>query len=244
MYPYRRLGYTYNITFSHQAPFPGPYNVQPGNPQLAVVPQQQVGNRRQTRVHYTNYDRDLIDSQICRCATPENHGDAYSYPDVNNHAQYDGIRILDLQGREIQNDEYFQRCLDILRKDFVNSGSQTKAVRAQVLHPDTIQVLHDQRETLRRAEKGGQVRDASGAVLKGVEKAGLPHDVIWYGPVNPKDCRILPPPEQCEGTFIGASRGWNPVTGRAVNGPPMTGREAYWGQRGYGRQGFSRRRYH
>jgi len=238
MFPYRQSVYTYNITFSQQVPFPGSYIVQAENPQLAlvpqlaVVPQQQVVQRRQTRVHYTGYDRNLTDSQFCRCAQPETHGDAYSHPEVNNHAQYDGIHILDLQGQEIPKEEYLQRCMDILGKDFVNSKYEIRAVRAQVMHPDSIRATDGQRETARRAAKTGEVR------------VGLPHDLIWHGPVNPKGCHIHPPPEQCEHNFIGASGSWDPVTGRAVNGLTMIGRDADWGQRGYGSQGFSRRRYY
>ena len=238
MFPYRQSVYTYNITFSQQVPFPGSYIVQAENPQLAlvpqlaVVPQQQVVQRRQTRVHYTGYDRNFSDSKFCRCAQPETHGDVYSHAEVDNHAQYDGIRILDLQGQEIQREEYIQRCMDILGKDFVNSKYELRTVRAQVMHPDNIRAMDGQRETARRAAEIGEVRN------------GLPHDVIWYGPVNPKGCHIHPPPEQCDRSFIGASGSWDPRTGRAVNGPLLTGRESDWGQRGFGFQGFSRRRYY
>jgi hypothetical protein len=121
------------------------------------------------------------------------------------------MRFLDLQSQELDWQEEMHRRLDVLGKDFA-TGPELHTTNSQVLHPDSVRALENQGQTLRRMRNGAGVKNV------------IPHDAIWYGPVNPKGCLVAPRPEQCHGMyFAGANGGWDPVTGRSIRGTPWRG---------------------
>jgi hypothetical protein len=233
MYPYKQPHYPSNSMYPHRVPIADFGDLQPERPQPASIPCRQPVNQRRNRIHYTGYNIELTTIQTCRCARPGSHGDAWSFADGHSDMQYTGIRLLDLQGGEIDYNELIHRCLDHLGKDFVDTKTEVMTVYRQVLHPDTMRALYAQQETANQISETGQLEVGNRIVSNARVVLKLPYDAIWYGPVNPKGCRVWPPPEQSHGLpWLSANGAWNPVTGRA-----MTGREVFWGQRRYGRRG-------
>jgi hypothetical protein len=179
MYPYKQSNYVSGSMYPGRTPNLGPC-MQLENPQPAVKPHRQPVNPRQARVHFTGYNRGLTTMPICRCAQPESHGDAYSYADGNANVRYNGIQCLDVQGRELDYNNWAHRSFDLIGKDYVASVAELAVVDSQVLHPDTIRALREQRETLRR------IRQGRGNTVTNI----IPYDAIWYGPVNPKGVKL------------------------------------------------------
>jgi hypothetical protein len=140
MYPYKLPSQGFNTLYPGPRRTQVPCYIPSEEPRQTVVPPQQRISQRQTQCHFTGYTRELQDLKVCRCANPASHGDAYSY--ASNDQQWNGMRLLDLQGQELDRQEEMHRRLDVLGKDFA-TRPELHTTNSHVLHPDSVRALEN-----------------------------------------------------------------------------------------------------
>jgi hypothetical protein len=169
---------------------------------------QPAANRNQP--HFTGYDRLMHKTWVCRCASPNRHGDAYT--PCKSSECYGGIPRRDLAGVRMSWEEHIHRQLDVLGKEHA-SHEEIRSTEAQVFHADTAQAL-EQLE-----------RNYQWALQRGIPIPwGIPHDAIWHRWVNPKHVIVIPPPETPGVVFLGPQGGYRPGPTASAQGTRLRGR--------------------
>jgi hypothetical protein len=181
----------------------------PNSLQPTMVADQQ---RRRYQPHITGYERSLTDYAVCRCATPNSHNDAYT--PIATSERYDGIPRLSLSNTPLSWEEETHRKLDVLGRDRATLA-EMETTWSRVYNAETTRLLEQQR------------RNGRWALERGLVVAGVPHDAIWHGSVNPKGCAVSPPPLSQGAVFVGAQGMWRPTgvpasQGQAARGRPTT----------------------
>lgn len=174
----------------------------------------QQSTARRNQPHNTRYDRSLTQKEVCRCANPSRHGDAYTI--VGSLEQYDGIPRRDRSGTRMTWEEEMHRSLDVLGKDRATKD-EIKTSWSRVYDDTTFRALELQHREILSYPTIGQV----------------PHDAIWHGAFNPGRCSVGLRPEHPDDMWVGAQGMYRPGPTVSAQGTRLEGRHTVFSGRAW-----------
>jgi hypothetical protein len=125
--------------------------------------------------HCTRYNRSGSIADICRCADPASHGDAFT---KRRHVEdLLGRPVLDINSQPLPWEEAQHRVLDALGKDRA-TVEERHAVLDQVYAPETVALIR-RHDRLSASPEGSRLQ------------YWVESDIIWHGRVNPWGWRVV-----------------------------------------------------